>query len=121
MSGATNWKIPKWPFLLGDVLLLGFAFFIIWQSPRPIPQWEIIAGLISAAAGALLGVVPFVLDYRAVLRLVEANAIGEVAGKIQELEGLATRIGAATNEWTHVQTQAEKISTGADEIASRMA
>ena len=121
MSGAKNWKIPKWPFLLGDALLLGFAFFIVRESPHPIPQWGIVACLASVVVGVLLGVAPFVLDYRAVLRLVEANTLGEVAGKIQELEHLATRISAATDEWTNVQTQAEKISGGANEIASRMA
>ncbi|MGD0743686.1 MAG: nucleotide exchange factor GrpE [Verrucomicrobiota bacterium] len=120
MSGATNWKIPKWPFLLGDTLLLGFAFYIVWQSPRPISQWETIACLASAAAGALLGVAPFILDYRAVLRLVEAKTLGEVTDKIQDLERLAAQISAATGEWTNVQTQAEKTSTGAKEIADRM-
>ena len=117
----TNWKVPKWPFLLGDVLLLAMASFIIWQSPHPISQWATVACMASAAIGVLLGVAPFVLDYRTVLRLVEANTLGEVADKIQDLEQLAARIGAATNEWANVQTQAEKISTGAKEIADRMA
>jgi molecular chaperone GrpE (heat shock protein) len=120
VSGATNWKIPKWPFLLGDALLLGFAFYIIWSSPHPVAQWEIIACLAAAAVGAMIGIAPFILDHRAVLRLVEVNALGEVAGKIQELERLADQINAATSEWTNVQTQAEKISTGAKEIAGRM-
>ena len=102
-------------------MLLGIAFFIIWQSPHPISQWATIACVASAAVGAVLGVAPFILDYRAVLRLVEANALGEVAGKIEDLERLAARIGAATDEWTNVQTQAEKVSTGAKEIADRMA
>jgi len=121
VSGATNWKIPKWPFLLGDALLLGFAFYIIRESPHPISQWQTVVCLASATVGVVLGVTPFVLDYRAILRLVDVNALGEVAGKIQELEQLAARINAATNEWMNVQTQAEKISTGADEIAGRMA
>jgi len=121
VSGATNWKIPKWPFLLGDALLLGFAFYIVRQSPHPISQWQTVVCLASAAFGVVLGVIPFVLDYRAILRLVDVNSLGEVAGKIQDLERLASQISTATNEWTNVQTQAEKISTGADEIAGRMA
>jgi molecular chaperone GrpE (heat shock protein) len=121
VSDATHWQIPKWPFLLGNILLLGIAYFIIWKSPPPISQEEIIACLATAALGAVLGVMPFVLDYRAVLRLVDVNALGEVAGKIQDLERLAAQISAATGEWTNVQTQAEKISTGANEIAGRMA
>ena len=121
VSGATNWKIPKWPFLLGDALLLGSAFYIIWQSPHPVSQWQTIVCVVCAAVGALFGVAPFVMDYRAILRLVDANTLGEVAGKIQDLERLAAQISTATGEWTNVQTQAEKISTGAREIASRMA
>ena len=121
VSPATHWKIPKWPFLLGDALLLGCALIIIWKSPAPVPPREIIACLAAAVAGAVLGVAPFILDYRAVLRLVEINALGEVAGKIQDLERLAGQINAATHEWTNVQTQAEKISNGAKEIAGRMA
>jgi len=121
VSGPTNWKTPKWPFLLGDALLLGFAFYLIRESPHPISQWPAVICFASAVMGAVLGVTPFVLDYRAILRLVDVNALGEVAGKIQDLERLAARINDATNEWTNVQTQAEKISTGADELARRMA
>jgi molecular chaperone GrpE (heat shock protein) len=121
MGDATSWKIPKWPFLLGDALLLGFAYFIIWKSAHPISEGETTACLAAAALGALLGVAPFVFDYRAVLKLVDVNALGEVAGKIQDLERLAAQINAATNEWTNVQLQAEKTSTGAKEIADRMA
>ena len=120
VSGAKNWKIPKWPFLLGNLVLLGFAFYIIRQSPHPLPRWEAIASLASAAVGALLGIAPFILDYRAVLRLVDANALGEVADKIQDLERLAAQISTATGEWTNAQLQAEKTSNTAKEIADRM-
>ena len=121
MSAATNWKIPKWPFLLGDALLLGLAFLILWKSPHPVPRWEIVACLAAAAAGVTFGVTPFILDYRAMLRAVEANALGEVGGKIRDLERLAAQINAATGEWANVQVQAEKTSSGAREIADRMA
>ena len=120
VTDATNWKIPKWPFLLGDALLLGIAYFIVWKAPAPVSPEEIIACLATAALGTVLGVAPFILDYRAVLRLVDVNALGEVAGKIQDLERLAAQINAATNEWTNAQLQAEKTSSGAKEIAGRM-
>jgi molecular chaperone GrpE (heat shock protein) len=120
VNGKTNWKVPKWPFLLGDALLLGMAYFIIWRSAHPISQWETMACLAAATLGAMLGVAPFVLDYRAILKVVDVNALGEVAGKIQNLERLAAQINAATSEWTNVQTQAEKISNDARDIAGRM-
>ncbi len=119
MNDVTNWKVPKWPFLLGDVLLMVFGYFFVLHSPQPIRHWEIATGCV--AVGAILGVIPFVLDYRAMGKALEVNALGAVAEKIQNLEKLAAQISSATNEWTNAQLQAEKTSTFAKEIADRMA
>ena len=121
MNDAINWKVSKWPFLLGDALLLAFAYFIVWKSPHPIARGDIILCVSLSAIGALVGCIPFFLDYRAFLKVVEANALGSVAEKIQNLEQLAAQISSATNEWTNAQTQAEKTSAGAKEIADHMA
>src|SRR5271154_3855413 len=113
-------KIPKWPFLLAQILLLGFAYFIVWRSPHPISKWEIIVCFAIAAAGAMAAILPFILDYRLMGKFIEAEALGEVAEKIQNLKVVATQISSATNEWLNVHTQAEKISNNAKEIAERM-
>jgi molecular chaperone GrpE (heat shock protein) len=113
-------KIPKWPFLIAQILLLGFAYFFVWLSPHPISKWEIIICFSAAAAGTIAGILPFVLDYRLMGKFIEGEALGEVAEKIQNLKVVATQIASATNEWLNVQTQAEKISNGAKEIADRM-
>jgi molecular chaperone GrpE (heat shock protein) len=120
MNDATNWKIAKWPFLLGDALLLAFAYFIVWKSPHPISQWEIIACFVSAGFGTVVGILPFILDYRAIGKVIEANALGAVAEKIQNLEQLAAQITSATNQWEIAQGQAEKTSAGAKGIADKM-
>jgi molecular chaperone GrpE (heat shock protein) len=121
MNDATNWKIAKWPFLIGDALLLAFAYFIVWKSPHPISQLEIIVCFVSAGVGTVIGILPFVLDYRVIGKVIEANALGTVAEKIQKLEQLAAQIHSATNQWEIAQGQAEKTSTGAKEIADKMA
>jgi molecular chaperone GrpE (heat shock protein) len=96
-----------------------FGYFFVLHSPLPIRHWEIAAGCV--AVGAILGVIPFILDYRAMGRALEVNALGAVAEKIQNLEKLAAQISSATKEWTNAQVQAEKTSTVAKEIADRMA
>ena len=58
MNDVRDWKIPKWPFLLGNGLLLAFAYLIVWKSPHPISQWEIIACFAAAGLGAVLGILP---------------------------------------------------------------
>ncbi|MGB7767689.1 MAG: nucleotide exchange factor GrpE [Verrucomicrobiia bacterium] len=120
MNDVKDWKIPKWPFLLGDGLLLAFAYLIVWKSPHPIGKWEIIACFAAAALGSMLGIVPFLLDYRAMGRALQVNALGAVAEKIQDLEKLAAQISTATNQWDVVQNQAEKTAAGAKQIAEKM-
>jgi molecular chaperone GrpE (heat shock protein) len=119
MNDIENWKVPKLPFLVGDAALMIFGYFFVLHSPLPIRHWEIAAGCV--ALGAILGVIPFILDYRAMGKALEVNALGAVADRIQDLERVTALISSATNEWAHAQTQAEKTSTGAKEIADKMA
>jgi molecular chaperone GrpE (heat shock protein) len=76
------------------------------------------------AFGAVLGILPFILDYRATGRALEVNALGAVADKIQDLEQFTARISTATNQWAAVQEatggHAEKTVEAAKEIADRM-
>jgi molecular chaperone GrpE (heat shock protein) len=125
MNDAANWKVPKWIFLIGDALLLALAYFIVWKSPHPIAKWEIIACFASAALGTVVGALPFILDYRAMGKLIEVNALGAVAEKIQNLEKLAGQISSATNQWAGVQEivqgNSDKTVAATKEIADRMA
>ena len=123
MNDMTNWKVPKWPFLLGDAVLMVFGYFFVLHSPLPIRHWEIAAGCV--AVGAILGVIPFILDYRAMGKALEVNALGAVAEKIENLEKLATQISSATNQWAGVQEavqgNSDKTVAVTKEIADRMA
>ena len=123
MNDVTNWKVPKWPFFLADALLMGFAYYFVLHAALPVHHWEIAAGCVTL--GAVLGVIPFYLDYRAMGKVIEINALGEVAGKIQNLEKLSEQINSATNYWAVIQetVQAEsgKTAAAAKQIADQMA
>jgi len=122
MNDTTNWKVPKLPFLVGDGLLIIFGFVVVWHSPLP-GHWAIIAAG-CVIIGAILGVIPFILDYRAMSRALEVNALGAIAEKIQNLEALGAQISSATNHWTaaeeSIRGQAEKTTVAAKAIADRM-
>ena len=124
VNDVTKWKVPKWPFLTGNILLLAFAFFIVWKSPHPIAKWEIAACFAAAALGAIIGIIPFLLDYRAMGKAIEINALGAVAEKISDLEKLSAQIGSATNHWAviqeTVQTESGKTAAIAKDIADKM-
>ncbi len=122
MNDAANWKVPKWIFLIGDAGLMIFGYFFVLHSPLPIRHWEIAAGCV--AVGAILGAIPFILDYRAMGRALEVNALGAVAEKIQNLEKLAAQISSATNQWAGIQEivqgNSDKTVAATKEIADRM-
>ena len=124
MSNASEWKVPKWPFLLTDAILIITAAGLVWKSRHPISAAE--AGFVTAAMaiGALAGCLPFILDYRATTKLIELNALGEVAEKIQDLKNFSAQIAGATDQWARVQEttqgQGEKTVAAAREIVERM-
>lgn len=120
MRDRLEFKMPRWPFFLGDAFLLGMACFIYWESKYPLGRWEIIACGVCVGLGALLGILPYILEYRALLKLVETSALESVTDKIHKLETVAAQISGATNHWHSAQEQADKTAALAREIADRM-
>ena len=121
MHDPQNLKVTKWPFFLGDACMLGLAGFIYWQSKPPLAHWEFMAAAVCVALGALLGILPFILDYRTLLKRIEASAVGSITEKIQNLETVARQISSATNHWQSAHDQADKTAATAKEISERMA
>jgi len=120
MSESITPKLPKWPFLLGDGLLLGTAYFIRHQSGSPLGHWELVLVLLCVAAGACLCVVPFLFEYQALVKVTEAGSLTTVVSQLKNLEGIANQITSATGRWHDAQEQADKTAAAAKEIAERM-
>jgi molecular chaperone GrpE (heat shock protein) len=122
-NDVTTWKVPKWPFFTGDAVMLGFAYFFILRAPQSVHHWEI--AVLCVAFGAVLSLIPFYLDYRAMGKALEVNALGAVSEKIQKLDTLSAQINAVTNRWENIQealqADAGKTSAAAKQIADKMA
>jgi len=63
---------------------------------------------------------PFLLEYRLLLKLAEAQTLTSVTGQLQTLEEIAGQIGAATGQWCTVQEHAGKTAAQAQQISDRM-
>ncbi len=120
-------KVPKWPFFLADALMLGLAYFVNWQGTLPLPLDQIITIAICVALGALLGILPYLLEYRAVIKygalikLIETSTLCSATEKIQDLEGFVAQITSAKDDLQTAQTQADKTANLARDITERMA
>ena len=43
MRDTNSLSVPKWPFFLGDAIMLGIAYFIYYESKSPLGHWEMTA------------------------------------------------------------------------------
>jgi molecular chaperone GrpE (heat shock protein) len=120
MRDQMEFKLHKTPFFIGDLMLIGAAFFIYFQSKLPMGAWQIFFIVVCVAGGAVLGIMPFLLEYRLALKLAEANALAEVAPQIQNVQGVAQQITSATAQWQSVQEQADKTAGLAKQLSERM-
>ena len=56
-------KLPKLPFLIGDVALLGAAWYLVYRDTGPLESNTIIAVTVCVGVASILGAVPFLTDY----------------------------------------------------------
>lgn len=113
-------QIPKWPFLVGDLLLVAAGAFIVYTAAWPLGRWEI-AGLVACfVVGAWLAIQPFLREHEAAVKLWEQTNLAEAAQQIEHLAGVANQIAAATGQWQAVQETATRTVGAAGELASRM-
>jgi molecular chaperone GrpE len=114
-------KLTKWPFFLGDALMLGLAYFIYSQSALPLHRVEIAAIVLCVALGAAFGVLPYLSEYLAGVKLAQGEDLASAVLQIQNVEQIADQISGATNHWQTAQDAADKTTKAAKEIAVGMA
>jgi len=120
MSDASPRRIPKWPFLTGDLLLVGMAFALVFlhTPPGSLPHLGLAA--LCLIAGAAAGVLPYIMDYRLTAKLEEASALGTVMSQLKGIESVAAQIRSATDNWQAIQEQSDKTAAASKTIAERM-
>lgn len=120
----TNSNFPllkKIPFLAAAALLIAAAAFIASQSLRPFPITMAFLLVAAIALGALLAVIPFILEYKSAVKSAESGQLADAVAQIQKLQSLAAQISGATAQWQDVQTAAGKTAAAAQEISASMA
>lgn len=113
-------RMPKWPFVLGDLLMLCVAAWVIFYAAPPLQAWAAVVCAVCTAVGVGLMVTPFVLEYRAEMRRLEQAQLGTTLSQLQDLQQVAQQISRATALWQTVQEHAERTATLAKELNARM-
>src|SRR5947209_4424572 len=121
MQNSLAPKLSKWPFFVGDAILFGCAFFICYQSKLPMDPWQIGFVVFCVASGACLGLMPFLLEYRVLIRLTETNIVANAVSELRKIESIAAQISGVSGQWQSAQEHANKTVATAGAISERMA
>ncbi len=120
MTECVTSKLPKWPFFLGDLLLLGFAGFIVYENPGRLGLWQMGFCLAAIVFGAGFSIIPFLREYRGGVHLAEAHTLADAMAEFQNVKDIQDRIDRATAQWLTVQEQSASTVNAAKSIAERM-
>ncbi|MCU0770359.1 MAG: nucleotide exchange factor GrpE [Verrucomicrobia bacterium] len=120
MSLITIPRTAKWPFFIGDALLTGLAWFLYTQARLPMNGPTLTACVACVILGALLGITPFIMDYKAEVRLLESSGLATTVEQIRGLETIAAAVNNATSQWQGVHEHATQTVNAARQVSEKM-
>jgi hypothetical protein len=104
--------LPKWPFIIGDLCLVCIALAIAILGDWQLTNSQVVACVLSVALGAVLFIVPFVVEFQAREQeqmSVPSEQIEIVARHVKDLEAraavMANQLGRLEQETTSKKEQ----------------
>ena len=102
--------LSKWPFILGDLLLVATALAISLLGDWQLSNWQVASCVISVALGAALFVLPYIVEFQVRLR-------EEAEDRTADLRILQRRIVSAQEQVEAVVERMETFEAGLSNLA----
>ena len=112
-------QVKKWPFVVGDLILVGVAGWIFVGSNFQPVGWNLAMIVACLGMGIFFSVLPFLAEYREESRRFDGTQFKSTLEQIQQLESIGELVSAATGQWQDVQSQCEGVVKTASEVAER--
>lgn len=112
-------QIRKWPFVIGDLLLIGVAVWIFYANDYAPTGWDLAMIVACLGLGVLFSVLPFMAEFREESRRFDANEFRSTLDQIRQLEGVGNRLDAVTAQWDAVQENCGQVVQAATELAAK--
>ncbi len=114
--------VKRWPFLLGDALLLAVAFGAVAAGGQsPLETGTIIVVAACALLGVGLFVTPFLLEYDARVRLAEASVRDQLDHQAKRLTQVAEQLSHAISRSQSTEEQAGQVLGTLEELSEKLA
>ena len=102
--------LSKWPFILGDILLVASALAIAILGDWQLSNWQVASCVISVALGAALFVLPYIVEFQVRIR-------EEAEDRNADLRILKRRIVSVQEQVEAVVERMESFEAGLDNTA----
>ena len=102
--------LSKWPFILGDVLLVATALAIAILGDWQLSNWQVVSCVISVALGAALFVLPYIIEFQVRLR-------EEVEDRTADVRVLQRHIVSTQEQVEEVVERMETFEAGLGNLA----
>ena len=112
-------QVKKWPFVVGDLVLIGVAIWIVVASGYQPSGWNLAMIIACLGLGIFFSVLPFLAEFREESRRFDANQFQSTLEQIRQLESVGELIAAATDQWQGVQRECDGVVKTAAEVAAR--
>jgi hypothetical protein len=113
-------RLPLWPFLAGDAILLLAAWLIATQAPSPLDTATLAAIAILVGIGAFVVLIPFLLNYtrRQDMLLIERQ--NQIAALARDTAAAAEQISIAVGSLHGIAESAARLLKHADQLPARL-
>ena len=112
-------QVKKWPFVVGDLVLVGVAGWIFVVSNYEPTGWNLAMIIVCLGLGIFFSVLPFLAEFREESRRFDANQFQSTLEQIRQLESVSDLVAAATDQWKGVQVECDTVVKTAAEVAAR--
>src|SRR5688572_27214675 len=115
--------LPKWPFILADVLLLAVsAWMLLKVLPTRTSGAYLVAGcaVVAWIGGAFICVWPWIVEFKAQSQQMQNDDLTDALKQIERLEEIGGRVQSATASWQSAQDSALRVTQSAKEIEERV-
>ncbi len=113
-------SINKWPFLLGDILLLGLAVFILMRNGGDLNSWQIGFCVFGVIVGALLLVAPFIIEFYLKQKLHEENEANALEAVHERMNHMVREVYAIVDAQREESKRVERTFSAYEGLASLM-
>jgi hypothetical protein len=118
---ATPPTVARWPFYLGDIILLGIACISILYGGVPLPAANVVIAVACTLAGIGLLLAPYLLEYEAKLKIAVQSSRELSEAQAKRLVHVAEQLNNVVSRSQSTEEQAGAALGNLEELSDKLA